>query len=121
MKKFLQNRLAKIRQVFLREDQQSEADKPDVKHEVYVAENDEKHPDTWEKIDGWPYIKWVRHHEQPRQDFFIPSGDLTGPDLDSLLKTRKTYIEYPDGKTKLVTDEWRDPNASCHSDEYRPL
>ena len=119
MKKYLQNRLAKIRQILLREDQQP--DQQDAKHEVYVTENDEKHPDTWEKIDGWPYIKWVRHHEKPRQDFFIPSGGPSGPDLESLLKTRKTYIHYPDGRTELVTDEWRDPNSSRQSAEYRPL
>ena len=78
MKKFLQNRLAKIRQILSK-------DHPVQSNEVYLAEFDEKHPDKWEKIDGWPYVKWIRHHEKPRRDLFVPAGGPSGPSVESSL------------------------------------
>jgi len=114
MKKFLQNRLAKIRHVFSR-------DNPIPQNEVYVAEFDEKHPDKWEKIDDWPYIKWIRHHYKPRQDLFIPAGGPNGPSLDDLMKTRKTLKAFPDGKTDSITDHWRAVGNPSDASEYQPL
>ena len=46
VKKFLTNRLGKIKQIF----QRDQADRNEKENEAYLVESDDKHPDKWEKV-----------------------------------------------------------------------
>ena len=97
VKKFVTNRLAKISSIFQQE-------RPDTGHQVYLAETDEKHADSWEKgLDGC----WIRHHRVPRRDPFVPSGAPDGPPLADLEEQRVTERSFPDGTSDRLQDRWR--------------
>ena len=97
IKKFLTGRLSRLNTIFQKE-------KPDTQKQVYLAETDQKHADSWEDMkDG----RWIRHHRVPRRDAFTPSGTSDGPPLTDLEDTRVTERDFPDGTTDRLEDRWR--------------
>ena len=98
LKRILTKRLGKLQQVF-------QCDHETPESTVYLVEEESKHPDRWEKRDDHT---WVRHHEVPRRDLFIPAGIAEGPPLDDLEDIRVTEREYPDGTRDRIQDAWKD-------------
>ena len=97
VKKFLSNRLHKVKQIFQRDHVSEE-------HKTYLVEEDPKHPDKWEHVGN----TWIRHHNLPRVQFYTPNETSKGPAADTLLVKRVTEISFADGATQRVEDDWRD-------------
>ena len=62
---------------------------------------DKNKEDFWEELE----TSWVRHHTVPRQTLFHP-GAVPGPDLHSLLPSRRTISSQDD-----FTDTWNSHSA----------
>ena len=96
VKKLLTNRLSRLSSIFLKE-------RPDPEHQVYLAETDEEHADSWEQgQDGC----WIRHHAVPRRDPFTPTGAPDGPPLADLEEGRITERMFPDCTVDRLQDRW---------------
>ena len=103
LKRILTKRLGKLQQVLQCDHETSEST-------VYLVEEESKHPDHGEKQDD---NTWVRHHEVPRRDLFIPAGITEGPPLDQLEDVRVTEREFPDGTRDQIEDAWKNTGKTC--------
>ena len=60
----------------------------------------------------------TRLHKRVRTTLFSPEGTKDRPiDLKDLSNERTTYMEFEDGSTTSVTDDWRTSDAKSRSRE----
>jgi len=83
------------------------ASKPN-KSDVPLGRHDCK--DVWQKRPGC----WVRVHNKPRRQMFVPTGTRDGPDVATLTGHRVTQVFYSNKSRETLRDSWTcDPDPKC--------